>query len=140
MPTPISYHSGARGVLGFLKYITGADGVVRGGVVPAFSLADSDGNADPTLSTSTKGSAAIASGQIAVTTSATQVVPARSGRQAVTITSTSAVVFYVGAAGVTAANGHYVAAAAGASITIPTAAAVFAIGSAAVTVSFLETF
>lgn len=105
----------------------------------------------PTLSTSAStastpnfvrsvGFANIATGQVAVTTAATQVVPARAGRGAVTITSTSAVVFYVGVAGVSVATGAYVAAAAGASITIPTSAAVFAIGAANVTVSFIEVY
>lgn len=44
MPTPMTYHTGPRGVLGFLKYITGSDNVSRGGVVPAVALVDSDGN------------------------------------------------------------------------------------------------
>jgi len=113
------------------------------------AVAVSAANPLPTTSVSTSsapeffrsvGFANIATGQVAVTTSATQVVPARAGRGAVTITSTSAVVFYVGASGVTAATGSYVAGAAGASITIPTSAAVFAIGASAVTVSYLETY
>lgn len=87
-----------------------------------------------------KGGAGIATAQVAVSTAATLVAAARAGRQAVTITSTSAVVFYVGVTGVTTATGHYVAAAAGASITIPTAAAVYAVGASALTVTVLETF
>lgn len=97
-------------------------------------------NADGTRSTRGVGSPSMATGQVAVGTSATQVVPARAGRVAVTITATSAVVFYVGASGVTVANGAYAGGATGASITIPTQAAVFAIGASALTVSYLETF
>lgn len=39
----LSYHSGRRGFLGFLTYITGSDSVSRGGVVPAFVSVDSTG-------------------------------------------------------------------------------------------------
>ena len=113
------------------------------------AVAVSATNPLPTTSVSTSsapeffrsvGFANIATGQVAVTTSATQVVPARAGRGSVTITSTSAVVFYVGVTGVTVANGAYVAAAAGASITLNTSAAVFAIGASALTVSFIEVY
>jgi len=97
-------------------------------------------NADGTRSNRSLGSPSIATGQIAVGTSSTLVVPARTGRLAVTITATSAVVFYVGVNGVTVANGAYAGGAAGASITIPTQAAVYAIGASALTVSYLETF
>lgn len=84
--------------------------------------------------------ASIATGQVAVGTSATLVAAARATRQAITIVSASAVVFYVGNTGVTAANGQYVAAAAGASITINTTAAIYAVGASAVTVSYMETY
>ena len=97
-------------------------------------------NADGSRSTRGVGAPSIATGQIPVGTTATQVVAARSGRMSVTITATSAVVFYVGASGVTAANGHYVAAAAGASVRVDTAGPVFAVGASALTVSYLETF
>lgn len=97
-------------------------------------------NADGSRSTRAVGAPSIAAGQVAVQTTATQVVGPRVGRQSVTITATSAVVFYVGPSGVTAANGQYVAAAAGASIRVDTAAAVFAVGASALTVSYLETF
>lgn len=43
MPTPLSYHIGHRGFLGFLNYLAGSDGITRGGVIPAVSLVDSDG-------------------------------------------------------------------------------------------------
>lgn len=84
--------------------------------------------------------ATLATNQVSVTTSSTLVVAARAGRQSVTISSTTAVVYYLGANGVTAANGLYVAAAAGASITLNTAAAVYAVGASAVTLSYLENY
>lgn len=82
------------------------------------------------------GSDSISTGQVAVTTSATQVVPARTGRVKTTLTPTSSTVFYVGGSGVSATNGLYVPA--GASVTLDTSAAIFAVGSAALTVSFIE--
>jgi len=88
--------------------------------------------------TTDKGGESMATGQVAVTTSATLVVAARTGRQKVTLSSTTAVVFYVGNIGVTSATGLYVAAAAGASITLDTAAAVYAVGASAVTISYIE--
>lgn len=82
----------------------------------------------------------MATGQVAVGTTATLVVAARAARQRVTITSTSAVVFYVGNSNVTAVTGAYVAGATGASITLDTGAAVYAVGAAAVTVSYVELY
>jgi len=102
---------------------------------------DSFGGGGSTASpsvTSEKTPANLATGQIAVTTSATQIVPTRAGRKSLILTPTSATVFYVGPTGVTTATGIYVAA--GASITLATEAAVFAVGSAALTVSYAETF
>lgn len=103
--------------------------------------ATADGSTSTTpLSTVTRGVGSIAAGQVAVTTSATQVVPARAGRSAVTLSSATAVAYWVGPSGVTNANGYSVPATAGAGITIPTSAAVFAIGASAVTVTYIETF
>lgn len=109
------------------------------GAIPNLSVAVDPAGNYLDLSKSV-GSGSFATGQVSVTTSATSVVPARPGRQAVTITSTSAVAFYVGNASVTTSNGHFVVAAAGAGVTIPTAAAVFAVGASSLTVSYLETF
>lgn len=39
----LSWHSGRRGFVGFLAYITGTDGVSRGGVIPAMTLVNSAG-------------------------------------------------------------------------------------------------
>lgn len=83
-----------------------------------------------------RGGANIATNQIAVATTATLVAAARAGRQKITITPTSSTVFYIGGSTVSATTGLYVAA--GASITLDTAAAIYAIGSAALTVSYIE--
>jgi hypothetical protein len=85
-----------------------------------------------------KGGVGISTGQVAVGTTATQVVPARAGRQKVTITPTTSTVFYVGAAGITTGTGMYVAA--GGAVTLDTAAAVFAVGASAFTASYVELF
>lgn len=85
-----------------------------------------------------QGTSFIATGQKAVTTVASKIVDARPGRTKVTVTPTSAVVFYVGPAGLTAANGLYVAA--GSTITLDTSAEVWAIGVAAVTLTTIEFF
>lgn len=97
-------------------------------------------NADGSRSVREVGAPSFATNQVAVGTSSTLVVAARAGRRSVTLTSTSAVVFYVGNSGVTASTGQYVAAAAGASITVATTATVYAVGASAVTLSYLETF
>lgn len=47
----ITWHSGRRGFLGFLTYITGSDSVSRGGVIPAFVPVGSDGLERPTGAT-----------------------------------------------------------------------------------------
>lgn len=86
------------------------------------------------------GSASIATSQVTVGTGNTQIVPARSGRMAVTITNNGTGAFYVGVTGLTAANGYFVPGVAGASVTIPTQAAVFGIAPVAQAVSVLETF
>ncbi len=116
----------ATGGVGVVATVTsgggGGSGPQQGVVAAAYNL----------------GGDSLATGQVAVTTSATLVVAARAGRQKVSITSTSAVVFYVGGPGVTAANGHYVAGTAGATITLDTAAAVYAVGAGAVTLSYIE--
>lgn len=86
------------------------------------------------------GSASFATGQVAVTTSATQIVPARSGRLAVTIILNGAADVFLGVAGVTTATGVLLLGVKGSSITIPTQAAVFGISASTQPVSFVETF
>lgn len=86
------------------------------------------------------GSAAIATAQVTVGTGSTQIVAARSGRLAVTIENLGTGAFYVGVTGLTVANGYLVPGVLGATVTIPTQAAVFGIAAVAQAVSVLETF
>lgn len=86
------------------------------------------------------GSAALATSQVSVGTSATQIVAARAGRLAVTITMVGAGDIFLGIAGVTVTNGALLVGTKGASVTIPTQAAVFGIGAVAQTVSIIEVF
>lgn len=86
------------------------------------------------------GSASIATSQVTVGVASTQIVPARSGRMAVTIENLGTGAFYVGVTGLTTANGYLVPGVVGASVTIPTQAAVFGIAAVAQAVSVLETF
>lgn len=86
------------------------------------------------------GSASIATSQVAVGTSATQIVAARSGRLAVTVTMLGAGDIFLGASGVTVSNGTLLLGTKGSSVTVPTQAALFGIGAAGQSVSVLETF
>lgn len=86
------------------------------------------------------GSASIATSQVAVGTSATQIVAARSGRLAVTVTMLGAGDIFLGASGVTVSNGTLLLGNKGSSVTVPTQAALFGIGAAGQSVSVLETF
>lgn len=97
-------------------------------------------NANGSRSVQSVGAPSIATGQVSVGTSSTLIAAARTGRQAITVVSTTALVFYVGNTGVTTATGQYVAAAAGASITINTSAAIYGVAAAPVTVSYMEAF
>ena len=84
---------------------------------------------------------AVAYNQVSVGTTPTLIVPQRPRRVRVTITTTSATVLYIGGAGVTTSNGLYIAAAAGASVTINGTAAIFGVvGTGTLTVSYLEEF
>ena len=109
---------------------TGADGS---------PITASGTSSNPTVSKS-QSAPNMAASQVAVTTSATLVAAARATRQSVTITSDTAVKFYVGGSGVTTGTGFPVQATAGASITITTTAAVYAIGASAVTVGVLDLY
>jgi hypothetical protein len=85
------------------------------------------------------GAAAIANGQTAPTNSAANIVAARETRKTVTLVNHGSVDVYVGAATVTTANGVKVPA--GASITIPTTAAVQGItASGTGAVHYVETY
>lgn len=117
--------------------ITGAaDGSARNAGLNGTSVATA---ANP-LPTATYGAASLATNQVTVGTSATQIVAARSGRMAVTITMVGAGDVFVGVSGVTTATGALLLGTKGSSITIPTQAAVFGIGAVAQAVSVLETF
>jgi hypothetical protein len=91
------------------------------------------------------GSGSIATSQAASSISpaaATLIVAARTGRQSVTITNiTGTQAVYIGNSGVLVSTGVYLPASAGASITIPTAAALYATSpTAAQTLGVLETY
>lgn len=83
----------------------------------------------------------LATAQATVGTSATQIVAARGSRVAVTIVNSGTTDVFVGAAGVTATTGILLPGTKGASITIPTNAAIFGVvGTGTQVVSALETF
>lgn len=87
------------------------------------------------------GNANMAAGQITVGTAATLIVPARAGRNSVTITNMGTTQFFLGNSNVTTANGFPVPGAVGASMTIPTSAAVYGIvGASTQAVGYLETY
>jgi len=86
------------------------------------------------------GSATIAAGQVSAGTTSTQIVAARSGRMAVTIVNGGTNDVFIGVTGVTITTGVLLPGTKGASVTIPTQAAVFGVAAVAQTVSFIETF
>lgn len=92
------------------------------------------------LPSRTYGSASFATGQVAIGTTATQIVPARTGRVAVTVILNGAADVFLGVAGVTTANGVLLLGVKGSSVTIPTQAAVFGVSGSTQPVSFVETF
>lgn len=117
--------------------LTGAaDGSARNSGLNGTSVA----TASNPLPTASYGAAAIATSQITVGTTNTQIVAARAGRMSVTIENLGTGAFYVGVTGVTVANGYLVPGVLGATVTIPTQAAVFGIAAVAQAVSVLETF
>lgn len=89
------------------------------------------------------GNTNIATNQVAVDTTSggTQIVGARATRNAVTIVNGGTITVFIGPSGVTAADGLPLLGVPGASVTIPTAAAIYGITSAGTqTVSELETY
>lgn len=90
--------------------------------------------------TVSKGTGSLATGQVSVTTASTQVVAARAGRGKVTISVGSANTCALGNTGVTTTTGFPLQPIAGASVTLDTSAAIFAICSATTTISFIEQF
>lgn len=88
-----------------------------------------------------KGSGTLATNQATVTTSATQIIAARTGRSRVTITNLGTTDVFIGPTGVTATTGQILVGTKGASITLNTSAAIFAIvGTGTQAVSFIEEY
>lgn len=95
--------------------------------------------ANPVATTETYGN--LATGQIGVANSATQIVPARAGRKEVTVANHGTTAVYIGGSAVTAATGLFLAGVQGQGITITGGAAVYAItASGSQTVSFIEVY
>jgi len=100
-------------------------------------VAISQGNPVPT----TESYANIATGQVSIASSATQIVAARAGRKEVTIVNHATTAVYIGGSGVTATTGLLLAGVQGQGITVTGAAAIYAIAaSGSETVSFLEVY
>jgi hypothetical protein len=99
------------------------------------------GSSSSPVLTSTSGSANIATGQVTVGTTATQIVPARSGRISVKTTDLGTTDLFCGAAGVTTATGDLLAGVKGGSITVPTGAAFYCVvATGTQAVSFMESY
>jgi hypothetical protein len=122
--------------------------VALSGTLPAFAATPSVnlaiggaaiGQSNPVATTETYSN--LATGQISVASSATQIVPARAGRKEVTIVNHATTAVYIGGSGVTAATGLFLAGVQGQGITVTGAAAIYAItASGSETVSFLEVY
>lgn len=83
----------------------------------------------------------LATAQVSVTTSATQIAASRAGRRSITIINEGTTVVRLGVSGVTTGTGAYLAGVAGASVTLETEAAVYGIvGSGTQTVSCIENY
>lgn len=114
-------------------------------IVDSAGAQQSAGNVNDPMFTRTVGSPTLAHNQVADSISpaaATLIVAARAGRHSVTlvnITGTQPVFF--GNVGVTVANGQYLGAVAGASVSLLTSAAIYATSpTAAQTIGFIELY
>lgn len=87
-----------------------------------------------------RGSAAIATGQVLVGTTATLIAAARTLRQRITVTVTTAVGCAFGNSGVTLTTGYPLAAVAGASDTTDTTAALYGVCASTATVGYKEIY
>ena len=97
-------------------------------------------SADP-ISAVDRGAASIATAQVSVTTASTLIAALRAGRSNITIINLGTTAVFIGVTGVTTATGLLLAGVVGASITIPTSAAIYGIvASGTQSVSVLETF
>lgn len=96
-------------------------------------------SSDGVFTTADRGSASIATGQVAINnTTAVQIVAARATRRKVTLAPTSQFTYFVGNTGVTATTGFAVLN--GGAFTLDTTAAVFVVGQSNGTMTFMETF
>lgn len=87
------------------------------------------------------GFSSVATNQVSVALTSTQIAAARSSRGAITIVNHGTNPVYIGTGTVTAANGLLLPGVVGASVTIPTSAQIAGIATGgAQTVSYLETF
>lgn len=87
------------------------------------------------------GAGTLATNQISVANTATLIVASRAGRRGVVITNHGTTAVYIGLVGVTTTTGILLAGVVGASISIPTTAAVYGIvASGTQTVSFIEAY
>lgn len=87
------------------------------------------------------GFGSLATNQVSVALTSTQIAAARSSRGAITVTNHGTNPVYIGTGTVTAANGLLLPGVVGASVTIPTNAQIAGIATGgAQTVSYLETF
>lgn len=87
-----------------------------------------------------RGTGTLATGQVSVSTTSTQVVAARANRATVTMSVGAANACAFGNTGVTTTTGFPLQPVAGATLSLDTSAAVFAVCSAATTISFVEQF
>lgn len=86
---------------------------------------------------------AIATGQVAMTAAAVQIVPPRADRKRVTLVmggATPAVTAIGNSSGVTANNGVQIAGVAGQTLVLETTSVIFGIGAATATISYIEEF
>lgn len=147
------YPGNDHGLVGSVISTTDESGATVRAILPQFQIVSSTGAAAPAGTTADpfynriNGSASIATSQATSSVSpanAILLVAARTGRQSVTITNITGTqpVFLVNAANATGATtGAYLGAAAGSSITINTAAAVYGTSpTAGQTVGVLEAF
>jgi uncharacterized protein (DUF2345 family) len=108
----LTYHSNSRGYPGNLIYLTGADGVSRGTVVPAMTIVDAAGNALSPGAATALPAGTNRSGSITTGGTAQDVAAANTSRIGMTFQNTSDTVMSLTESGVTATatNGYSIAA------------------------------
>lgn len=132
------------------KVSIGTDGTVAatqsgtwniGSITTLPSLPAGNNNVGDVDVASIVGTGSIANGQVTVTSSSAQVVAARSGRRSLVIVNHGTTDVYLGTGTVTTANGLYLKGTSGASVSIPTSAAVNGIvASGTQVISYMEVF